>query len=220
LGRKERSRWFAGSTRDTSQRRRSEEALRRADRRKDEFLAMLAHELRNPLAALANAALMLDSENAADRSWAANVIQRQNAQLTHLIDDLLDVSRINAGKIRLRKETVDVATILNRARDSARPLIIDRGHELITQYEPGTLWIHADPTRLEQIVLNLLTNAAKYTPEGGLIKLTAESADGEVLITVRDNGMGIAPQLLPEMFQLFAQGERSIARSEGGLGSG
>ena len=191
-----------------------------ADRRKDEFLAMLAHELRNPLAAVANAASLLDTSTAEDREWAAGVITRQSSQLAHLIDDLLDVSRITTGKIRLRKEIIDAAMILDRARDSAQPLISSRNHELICNYASGFLWVDADPTRLEQIVLNLLTNAAKYTPAGGRIELSGRLGDAEILITVRDNGMGIAPDRMPEMFRLFAQGERSIARSEGGLGIG
>jgi signal transduction histidine kinase/CheY-like chemotaxis protein len=210
----------AGSTRDISERRQSEEALRDADRRKDEFLAMLAHELRNPLAAIANAAGLLDSGNPDDRDWAARVVVRQSGQLAHLIDDLLDVSRITTGKIRLRKELMDAAAILDRARDSAAPAITARGHKLTTRYKPRELWLECDPTRMEQIVLNLLMNAAKYTPPGGRIELSAHRLDGEILITVQDNGIGILPGRLPEMFQLFAQGERSIARSEGGLGIG
>ncbi len=194
--------------------------LAAADRRKDEFLAMLAHELRNPLAAVANAASLLRTPTGEDQEWAVNVITRQSSQLAHLIDDLLDVSRITTGKIRLRRETIDAAAILDRARDSAQPLINSRKHELICNYASGFLWLDADPTRLEQIVLNLLTNAAKYTPTGGRIELSARLSKGEILITVRDNGIGIAPERMPEMFQLFAQGERSIARSEGGLGIG
>jgi CheY-like chemotaxis protein len=139
--------------------------------------------------------------------------------LTHLIDDLLDVSRITTGKIRLRREVIDAAHVLERACETARPLIKERQHELDCDYDEG-LWIEADPTRVEQIVLNLLTNAAKYTPAGGKIELTAKREAGELRVVVRDNGMGIAPERLPEMFQLFAQGERSIARSEGGLGIG
>jgi PAS domain S-box-containing protein len=210
----------AGSTRDTSERRRSEEALREADRRKDEFLAMLAHELRNPLAAIANAAGVLNSPDADDREWAARVVVRQSGQLAHLIDDLLDVSRITTGKIRLRTELMDAAAILDRARDSAAPAMSARGHKLIANYKPRELWLECDPIRIEQVILNLLTNAAKYTPPSGRIELSAQRTDGEILITVKDNGIGILPDRLPEMFQLFAQGERSIARSEGGLGIG
>ena len=125
-----------------------------------------------------------------------------------------------AGKIRLRKELIDIATVLDRARDSAQPLIKERGHEFVAEYNSDELWIDADPVRIEQVVLNLLANAAKYTPSGGRIKLTAHRLGGEVLISVQDNGIGIAPHRLPEMFKLFAQGERSIARSEGGLGIG
>lgn len=210
----------AGSARDTSERRQIEQALREADRRKDEFLAMLSHELRNPLAAIGNATSLLDSASAAERDWAIGVIKRQNAQLSHLIDDLLDVSRINTGKIRLRKEALDVAVVLDRARDAVQPLINERGHTLVAEYQPGNHWIEADPSRLEQVVVNLLTNAAKYTPSGGRIEMTVRQQEGAVIITVHDNGIGIAAHLMPEMFKLFAQGERSIARSEGGLGIG
>lgn len=210
----------AGSTRDTSERRRNEEALREADRRKDEFLAMLAHELRNPLASVASAASLLNSAPGGEHhAWAAGVIERQSRQLAHLIDDLLDVSRITTGKIRLRKEAIDGAVALDRACESARPLMRDRGHELVCNYPRG-LWLEADPTRVEQIILNLLTNAAKYTPAGGRIELAARRAGAMLVISVADNGIGIAPHRLPEMFELFAQGERSIARSEGGLGIG
>ncbi len=194
--------------------------LRAGDRRKDEFLAMLAHELRNPLAAVANAAVLLQSPELEERDWASGVIQRQSGQLAHLIDDLLDVSRITTGKIRLKKQVVDVAPILDRARDSVWGLIKARGHTLDHDYEAGVLWIDADPTRAEQIFLNLLTNAAKYTPPGGRIHLQACRWSDEIRITVQDNGMGIAPHRLPEMFQLFSQGERSAARAEGGLGIG
>jgi len=192
-----------------------------ADRRKDEFLAMLAHELRNPLASVANAATILKSDPDKDSyQWAAGVIDRQTRQLSHLIDDLLDVSRITTGKIRLRREVVDGAIILERACESAGPIVAERGHRLHSDFPKGELWLEADPTRIEQILLNLLTNAAKYTPSGGDIWLTGHRLDGEVIISVRDNGMGISPKRLPEMFELFAQGERSIARSEGGLGIG
>ena len=212
---------IAGSTRDTSERRRVEETLRQADRRKDEFLAMLAHELRNPLASVANAASLLrGSTDPKTHDWAVGVIERQAYQLAHLIEDLLDVSRITTGKIRLRKELVDIATILERACESAAPLVTARRHELQCEYPHGVLWLEADPTRVEQIILNLLTNAAKYTPAGGHIQLSALRREDELLIIVKDNGVGIAPERLPEMFQLFAQGERSIERSEGGLGIG
>lgn len=210
----------AGSTRDTSVRRRSEEALLEAARRKDEFLAMLAHELRNPLAAVSSAVSILRSCQSSERQWATGVIERQSGQLGRLIDDLLDMTRINTGKVRLRREVVDAARILDQARDSVRPLVEERGHQMHCSWPEGALWLDADPTRLEQIVFNLLTNAIKYTPAGGRIELTARRTEQEVELEVRDNGIGISPERLPEMFQLFAQGERSIARSEGGLGVG
>lgn len=195
--------------------------LRDADRRKDEFLAMLAHELRNPLASLSTAAMVLEgSSEPESHEWAAKVLQRQLRHLTHLIDDLLDVSRITTGKIRLQKEIIDVAALLDRACESVLPLVKERGHELVCNYKHGTLWAEADATRVEQIILNLLTNAAKYTPQGGVIRLSGQVDAGELELRVQDNGLGIAPERLPDMFRLFAQGERSIARSEGGLGIG
>lgn len=197
------------------------QALREADRKKDEFLAMLSHELRNPLAAVSHAAnLVKGACEPEDLQWAAGVIDRQTRQLAHLIDDLLDVSRITTGKIHLRKEVIDAAVILERACESAGPLVKAREHQLTRRYPVGELWLEADATRIEQVVLNLLTNAAKYTPNGGEIELTAEKLGAEVVIQVRDNGTGIVPERMPEMFQLFTQGERSIARSEGGLGIG
>jgi PAS domain S-box-containing protein len=221
-------RHLAGVTQNITARKRAEEALtqqtralKEADQRKDEFLAMLAHELRNPLASVGNAAALIKSSDLPeDRTWAAGVIERQTSQLARLIEDLLDVSRINTGKIRLRRETLDVATVLDRAIESVRPLLKDRKHLLSCEYGRGELWIDADPTRIEQIILNLLTNAAKYTPAGGHITLRAVAKNGEITVAVRDTGIGIDPERLPQMFELFAQGERSIARSEGGLGIG
>jgi two-component system, chemotaxis family, CheB/CheR fusion protein len=201
--------------------RRSEEQLREANRRKDEFLAMLAHELRNPLSAIGSAVQVARRSDAAEsREWATEVIGRQVKQLTRLIDDLLDVSRITRGKIRLRPELVDLGPILNGAVETARPLIEERKHELTVSFRPGALHLLADPVRLEQVVVNLLTNAAKYTEAGGRIWLSAERDGPDVVIRVRDNGIGIPPERLPEMFELFAQGDRSLARSEGGLGIG
>jgi CheY-like chemotaxis protein len=148
------------------------------------------------------------------------VIERQVKQLTRLIDDLLDVSRITRGKIQLREEVVDIGPILNSAVDTVRPLIEERKHELVVSFRSGALRVKADPVRLEQIVVNLLTNAAKYTESGGRIWLTAEPCRSDVAIRVRDTGIGIPPEKLPQMFELFVQGDRSLARSEGGLGIG
>ncbi len=197
------------------------QSLRDADRRKDEFLAMLAHELRNPLAAVNNAVAVLKRTDAREsRDWAGEVVERQVRQLARLIDDLLDVSRITSGKIRLRRESIDAGPVLEQAIEAVRPLVEERKHTLVVDFERDRLPLRADPTRLEQIVVNLLTNAAKYTESGGRIWLSAAVEGDEVVIRVRDDGVGIAPELLPQMFVLFAQGDRSLARSEGGLGIG
>lgn len=196
-------------------------ALRDADRHKDEFLAMLAHELRNPLAAVNNAVTVLKlSSEAESRNWASGVVERHVRQLARLIDDLLDISRITSGKIHLRKEFVDASTVLDQAIESARPLFDERRHTLTVSVERDELPLYVDTTRVAQIVLNLLTNAAKYTENGGSIELTARREGQWVAVSVRDNGMGIPPEKVPEMFRLFAQADRSLARSEGGLGIG
>jgi PAS domain S-box-containing protein len=197
------------------------EELKANDRRKDEFLAMLAHELRNPLAAVNNAVTVLkESRDPESWGWASDVVERQVKQLARLIDDLLDVSRITSGKIRLRRDHVDAGPVLDQAVETVQPLVEERGHELLVSIDRGGLPLWADPTRLEQVVVNLLTNAAKYTDPGGRIWLTAGRDGQDVVITVRDTGDGIPPDMIPEMFKLFVQGERSIARSEGGLGIG
>ncbi len=231
----------AGSTRDITDRKHTEEklrdaqarlaaqtaALQDADRRKDEFLAMLAHELRNPLASVSSAVTVLkESNDAENHAWAADVIGRQSAQLARLVDDLLDVSRITRGRIELRRELLDVARVIASAVEAVGPLMTERDHVQVVEVPRGILWVEADPTRLEQIILNLLTNAAKYTPPHGKIALRAreENVPGrdtaDIVISVQDNGIGIAPKQIPLMFELFAQGERSAARSEGGLGIG
>ena len=206
---------------DVAERERQAVALQENDRRKDEFLAMLAHELRNPLAAVNNAVTVLKlSSDEESRKWASDVVERQVRQLGRLIDDLLEVSRITSGKIRLRKDFVDAGAIIDQAVESARPLIDDRKHALSISIERGHLPVHVDVTRIEQILLNLLTNAAKYTESGGRILLTAKAEGQQVSISVKDNGIGIPPEKLPEMFKLFTQGDRTLARSEGGLGIG
>ena len=197
------------------------EELRANDKRKDEFLAMLAHELRNPLAAIRNA-VALGSHDAepSDVEWSMEVIHRQTGQLNRLIDDLLDVSRITQGMVQLRKETLDISEVLNRAVDAVRGLIDERHHTLNILLPPDPLTLEGDPVRMEQIFVNLLTNAAKYTDRGGQISLRATRENGQVAVSIRDNGVGIPPDKLPQMFELFAQGNRSLARSEGGLGIG
>jgi PAS domain S-box-containing protein len=214
--------------RDVTQRQRLEQQLRRrlaelaeGDRRKDEFLAMLSHELRNPLAALNGAVELITLTGEQDEiNWCADAIARQVKHLSRLIDDLLDGSRITRGKIQIRKERLDVAVVLRGAIDSVRPLIDARQHELTVDIEEGTLPADADSVRLEQIVTNLLTNAAKYTANKGRIWVSAQRERESIVVKVRDAGMGIPPDQISRMFELFAQGDRSLARSEGGLGIG
>ena len=195
--------------------------LEEADLHKNEFLAMLAHELRNPLAAVRNAVtLATRSGTREDLEWSRDVTTRQIQNFAHLIDDLLDVSRIGQGKIQLRKELVDAVPIIHHAVEAVRPLVDERKHELLVSFTSTDLRVEADTTRLEQMLVNLLANAAKYTPSGGRIQLIAGVEGDEVLFRVRDNGDGISPELLPRMFELFVQADRSLARSEGGLGIG
>ena len=194
--------------------------LREKDQRKDEFLAMLAHELRNPIAAIHNAVRISKVSGPQEQpDWSMEVINRQVKNLGRLIDDLLDVSRITRGKIRLRTEIIDAAPILSSAVESVKGLMEERKHELTVSFRPG-LHLKADPTRLEQIIVNLLANAAKYTESGGRVWLSAAQEGSEVVIRVKDTGIGIPPESLPRMFELFTQGDRTLARSEGGLGIG
>jgi PAS domain S-box-containing protein len=219
----------AGTTRDVTehhvleQRLRDQaERLREADRRKDEFLAMLAHELRNPLAPIRNAAQIIRLLSPADPNLqrARDIIERQAQHLTRLVDDLLDVSRLTRGKITLQKEPVELATVIAQAVETSRPLIDARRHELAVTLPREPLQVEGDATRLAQVIANLLNNAAKYTPEGGHIGLTVEPRPGEAMVRVRDDGVGISAELLTQVFDVFAQGDCSLARSEGGLGIG
>jgi signal transduction histidine kinase/ActR/RegA family two-component response regulator len=204
------------------------EALREADRRKDEFLAMLAHELRNPLAPISNAVhlIRLAGSNESMRSNANDMIERQVAQLIRLVDDLLDVSRVSRGKIMLQKMVLDLAAVVHQAVETSRPLIDSRRHHLALTLPPAPVRVEGDFVRLSQVVSNLLNNAAKYTDEGGEIWLTLEKegpgAAGarEAVIRVRDNGRGIDPSALKILFDLFYQVGHNLDRSEGGLGIG
>ena len=201
--------------------RRQAEALREASRRKDEFLAMLAHELRNPLAALSGTAdIAARSSDPEDLEWSRNAIQRNIKQLARLIDDLLDVSRVTQGKIELRRERLEASSAMEQAVDSIQYLLATKGHQIAVSLDRGSLWVDADAARLQQIVSSLLINAIQYSEEGSYIRLAACRQDGEVLISVRDRGQGIPPDLLPHVFDLFKQGDRSLARTEGGLGIG
>jgi PAS domain S-box-containing protein len=202
--------------------RRAEEALREADRRKDEFLAVLAHELRNPLAPIRYAVAMARKGGRPDsaRLQAQAIIERQVEHMGRLLDDLLDVSRITRGTLVLRRSTVGLAAVVAAAQESARPLIEARGHTLLVQLPAETLRLVADPVRLAQVLANLLVNAAKYTDRGGRIELEARRKGGELIIAVRDNGIGISAEMMPRLFNLFAQASPALERSEGGLGIG
>ena len=196
--------------------------LKEADRRKDEFLATLAHELRNPLAPVRNAARMLRLQGSEDPGlrWSRDVIERQVAHMARLIDDLLDVSRITRNKLELRKERVELAEVVREAVETSRPLIEQSGHHLTVTLPPEPICLHADLLRLSQVLTNLLTNAAKYTDRGGQIRLTAERQGGEVVVRVKDTGVGIPAEKLSGLFQMFFQVDGDLEQSQGGLGIG
>jgi signal transduction histidine kinase len=213
--------------REIAERKRFEQELQEADRRKDEFLAMLSHELRNPLAAISNVAHVMKASPAIDPQlrWARDVLGRQTGHLTRLIDDLLDVSRITRGKVTLRREPLELKSVIAAAVETTRTLINARRHSLQIELPEEAIPVLGDRVRLTQVVDNVLTNAAKYTKEGGsiAISLTTEESAGapaEAVIRVRDTGVGIAPELLPTMFELFRRADDSLGRSEGGLGIG
>jgi PAS domain S-box-containing protein len=191
--------------------------------RKDEFLAMLSHELRSPLAPIANAVQLLSLQQDTEtriQQQARNIIERQLGKLQHLVDDLLEVSRITSGRVQLRQEWVPVNGIAEGAVETVRPLMEQRRHELNVTLPSEQIWLNADASRLEQVVVNLLENAAKYTEEGGRVWLSVQKERDECVIRVRDSGVGIAPALLPQVFDLFTQAERTLERSQGGLGIG
>ncbi len=198
------------------------QALREADRRKDEFLATLAHELRNPLAPIRNSLqiLKLPRVDAQTAKRYRDMMERQVHHLVRLVDDLLDVSRVMRGKIELRKERIELATVVARAVETVQPLVESQNHELNVHIPTESLPLDADPVRLAQVVGNLLTNAAKYTEPGGRIWLTAAREGGEAVLRVRDNGIGIAPDVLPRIFELFVQVDHAATQSQGGLGIG
>jgi PAS domain S-box-containing protein len=198
------------------------EALTEADRRKDEFLAMLAHELRNPLAGIVNALHVLEEtdQESSPRKRLRAIVGRQAGNLTRMVDDLLDVSRITHGKIELRREPVNLAASVQQAVDTIGPLMKMRGHTFETHILDESLCVEADQTRLEQIIANLLNNAAKYTEPGGRIWLTVQQEGAQAVVRIRDTGVGISPDLLPHVFDLFTQANRTSERAEGGLGIG
>ena len=201
---------------------RIEKALRDADRRKDEFLAILAHELRNPLAPIRNSLYILQLTNAHDSATArlTERMERQVNYMVRLVDDLLEVARISRGKVELRTERVDVVSVVRSAVETSRPLIEAGGHQLALEFPADPLTLEGDPVRLTQVIANLLNNAAKYSDGSGKIRLTVRREGHQVAIAVRDTGIGIAPDLLPRVFEAFMQIDGSAGRAQGGLGIG
>jgi PAS domain S-box-containing protein len=214
-------RGFAKVTRDLTETKRAER-IQEEGRQITEFLAMLSHELRNPLAPIRNAVALMSSKEVEDPTiaWARDLIERQVGHLSHLVDDLLDVSRITSGKINLKRERVDFTAIVSRAIEATRPLLEQRHHGLEVDLGSEPVYVQGDQTRLNQVVLNLLSNAAKYTPEGGHVWVRVAREGELAVLAVRDDGIGMDADLVPRVFELFTQGERSLDRSEGGLGIG
>jgi len=215
-------RGFVKIMRDISDRKRAETELADANQRKDEFLAMLGHELRNPLAPIINGLKLLRLEAAItlDGSQAIDIMERQAMHLTRLVDDLLDVSRITTGKVNLHKERVELRKVINHAVESVQPLIDSRKHKFAVSIPAEAVWLDADQDRLQQVVANLLNNAVKYTEPGGHVWLTAEREGSDVVMRVKDTGIGIMAEMLPRIFLSFVQADRSLDRSQGGLGIG
>ncbi|MGH8138927.1 MAG: ATP-binding protein [Steroidobacteraceae bacterium] len=213
---------IVGVSLDVTGRRQAEEALKDVNQRKDEFLAMLGHELRNPLAPIRNAAQVLRAHSTGqpDIEWARTVIERQTRHLVRLVDDLLDVSRMVRGQIALQKAPVEIAELVQHAVETSRPLIRARRHQLQVSLPAEPVRIDGDLIRLVQALSNLLNNAAKYTDEGGEIRVDGRLEGRQVVLRVRDTGPGIAPALLPHVFDLFTQAERTLDRAQGGLGIG
>lgn len=213
---------MVGAMADITSLKQAELALREADRRKDEFLAMLSHELRNPLTPIRNAAHVLGQldVNEPRVRWAQAIIERQVTHLTHLVDELLDVSRIARDKVTLKLARIELADLVRQACESVQPLMAAKKHHFQVKMPPASVVLNGDLVRLIQVFQNLLDNAAKYTPDGGHIEFTGRLLAGEVELRVRDNGVGMPADLLPGVFELFLQGERSLDRSQGGLGIG
>ena len=207
---------------EIAERRQAESRLEEANRRKDEFLAMLSHELRNPLAPIRNAVELIRrlAPNEGKLQWATDVTERQLRQLTRLVDELLDVARISQGKIVLQKAPLDLTLLLAQCVEALRPAIAARGHLLTQSVPPGPVWVQGDAARLQQVISNLMGNAIKYTQQDGSLHLGLSLDDGQVMLSVRDNGMGIEADLLPRVFDLFEQGRRALDRTQGGLGVG
>jgi PAS domain S-box-containing protein len=216
------ARLYENAQREIANRQKAEEALRDADRRKDEFLAMLAHELRNPLAPIRHVASLWQKGNIdeAKLRWSQQVVDRQSRQMALILDDLLDISRIKRGTLQMRKEWVELSRLVDAAIEAASPLINERRHELSVDVLPRGLTLQADPIRLTQVLVNLLINAAKYSEPGGKINLTAKGLDGRAEISVTDTGIGISPEAQARIFEIFFQSDAPAGRVEGGLGLG
>ena len=212
----------AGTTRDITERNEMEDALREADRRKDEFLATLAHELRNPLAPIRSGLEVIRHmrDDGAKFDETLDIIERQTNQIVHLVDDLLDISRITQGKIKLRRERIELKTAIEMALETSQGLIENAENELIVTLPYKPIYIDADLTRAAQIFLNILNNAAKYSDAGGQISLTAKKEDGEAVVSIRDSGLGIEPEMLSKIFEMFGQIETPEKQAQGGLGIG
>lgn len=213
---------FVGVMFDNTERRRAEEALKEADRRKDEFLALLAHELRNPLGPIRNAShlLRIGSRTPADIDRIQLMLERQVWHMVRLVDDLLDVSRISRGRLELQKDRVDLSAVVSSAVETMRPIIETARHRLTVELPSAPVLLHADAVRLSQVLANLLHNAAKYTAEGGDIAVSVRSEGDRAVVRVRDTGIGIPAALLPRIFDMFSQGDSPAGRSQGGLGVG
>src|SRR5690606_13326026 len=213
---------FAGACLDITAQRRSELALMEADRKKDEFLATLAHELRNPLSPLRNGLRILElADDDPDlRRETQRMMDRQVGHMVRLIDDLMDMSRISRGTIELRKEVVLLHDVIEQALETSRPAIQKAGHRLNVLLFPDPVYVEADVTRLAQVFNNLLNNASKYTEPGGNIGLNLRLEGGEAIVSITDDGLGIPPDLLNEVFEMFTQVDRSLERSRSGLGIG
>lgn len=220
---------YIGLSSEITERKRAEEELRRlaaelssADQRKDEFLATLAHELRNPLAPIRNGLqiLRLSGDDKETVEEIRTMMERQLAQMVHLVDDLLDVSRISRGKLELRKQRIELSSIVNNAVETSRPLIDASGHELTIIVPSESILVDADATRLGQVFSNILNNAAKYSEHGSRIRLAVDCQDSDVVVSIKDTGMGIPPDMLPKIFEMFTQVDRSLEKAQGGLGIG
>ncbi len=214
--------YMSGACLEITEQKRAQQALREADRRKDEFLAMLGHELRNPLAPIRTAVQLLKLRDGGgpEAARARDVIERQAEHLSRLVDDLLEVSRITSGKIRLKRAQVELGPLMTRAVETCRPMIDARRHELTLTLPDRSVRVEGDAVRLAQVLSNLLNNAAKYTPEGGRIWLSLRQEGDAARVLVKDSGPGIPPDMLERVFELFTQVDRSLDRSQGGLGIG